>query len=286
MPNNRRTFLKTAATLAAGAMARAEEKFDKPLGVQIYTVRRQLPHDPDRIIGRIAQIGYTEVEGIQADMKRIWPILQKYHLSCPSVHFDTSLVYGKGRPANYTWDDAIRDAKSWGCEYMVIPYLDESERGDFAGFVDALNHAGEKVSEAGLHLCYHSHAFEYGGQPGHRPIDIFFERSNPKFVNLELDVFWVSVSGNDPVEMIKAHGDRIRLLHLKDKAKGTPVMAGEGVPRQSFKEVGNGVLNWPAILRAAEAANVQYYFVEQDETSGDPLASLAQSYRFLRSVTL
>jgi len=292
MSHNRRTFLKAAAGFAAaGAMAEAQAKFDKPIGVQLYTVRRQMLHDADHILARIAEIGYTEVEGLEGDMERIRPLLEKYRLKCVSVHFDTGLVTGhrdahSSLPASYTWDDAIRDAKSWGLEYMVIPYLPEPQRADFAGFVDQLNKAGEKCNNAGLSLCYHQHAFEFGGEAGHRPIDIFFEKSNPKFVSLELDVFWVSVAGNDPVEMIKRHGNRIRQIHLKDKAKGTAVMAGEGVRREDFKEVGNGVLDFPAILRAAEAANVSQYYVEQDQTAGDPLDSLAQSYHFLRSVTL
>ena len=88
------------------------------------------------------------------------------------------------------------------------------------------------------------------------------------------------------MEFLERHGNRVRLLHLKDKAKGTPVMAGEDVPARDFKEVGSGVLNFPAILRAAAKANVQHYFVEQDETPGDPVDSLRQSYRYLRSLTL
>jgi sugar phosphate isomerase/epimerase len=101
-----------------------------------------------------------------------------------------------------------------------------------------------------------------------------------------MDVFWVSVSGNDPVEFLQRHGDRVKLIHLKDKAKDTPVMASENVPARDFKEVGNGVLNFPAILRQAEKAGVRHYFVEQDQTPGDPVDSLRESYTHLRSLTL
>jgi sugar phosphate isomerase/epimerase len=100
-------------------------------------------------------------------------------------------------------------------------------------------------------------------------------------VAFELDVFWVSVAGGDPAEMIGKLAGRLPLLHLKDKAEGTPVMFKESVPRTAFKEVGNGVLDWPKVLRAAAAANVAHYFVEQDQTQGDPLDSLRQSFGFL-----
>ena len=100
-------------------------------------------------------------------------------------------------------------------------------------------------------------------------------------VSLELDVFWVSVAGGDPAEMIQRLSGRVPLLHLKDKAQGTPVMYKESVPRTAFKEVGNGVLDWPKVLRAAAAANVAHYFVEQDQTPGDPVDSLRQSFSYL-----
>ncbi|HZU27548.1 MAG TPA: sugar phosphate isomerase/epimerase [Bryobacteraceae bacterium] len=291
MPLPRRTFLKTAGALTAlGGAAAAEDRFRKPIGAELYTVRKLLTKDADGTLKRIEDIGYTEVESMRADMPRLRPLFEKYRLSCPSVHFETGLITGRRDlwhlSADDSWDQAVQQAKDWHLEYMVIPYLMPPERKDYAAFVDKLNQAGEACNKAGVGLCYHHHAFEFGGEPGKRPIDLFLERTDPKLVNLESDVFWVSVSGNDPVEFLQRHGDRVKMLHLKDKAKGTPVMAAENVPARDFKEVGNGVLNFPAILREAEKIDVRHYFVEQDETPGDPVESLRQSYRYLRSVTL
>src|SRR5439155_26411237 len=97
-------------------------------------------------------------------------------------------------------------------------------------------------------------------------------------VGFEVDCFWVSVAGNDPVEFIRKWTGRVPLVHLKDKAAATEQRFNEGVPRTAFKEVGNGTLDWPGILRAASAAGAQHYFVEQDQTPGDPIESLRQSY--------
>jgi len=96
-------------------------------------------------------------------------------------------------------------------------------------------------------------------------------------------VFWVSVAGNDPVEWINRLKQRVISVHLKDKAPDQPVVYAENVPKGTFKEVGNGNLNFAAILRAATFVGVQHFFVEQDQTPGDPIASLAQSYQYLRS---
>jgi len=85
--------------------------------------------------------------------------------------------------------------------------------------------------------------------------------------------------------MLKQNAGRVPLVHLKDKAKGTPVLYEEAkVTPQTFKEVGAGVLDFPAILKAAAAAGSKHYFVEQDQTPGDPVASLRQSYEYLRNL--
>ena len=110
---------------------------------------------------------------------------------------------------------------------------------------------------------------------------VLVDNTDKKLVGLELDVFWVSVAGHDPVEILQKLTGRVPLVHLKDKASGTAVMYKESVPRTAFQEVGHGVLDWPKVLRAAEAAEVEHYFVEQDQTPGDPLESLRQSFGYL-----
>ena len=104
-------------------------------------------------------------------------------------------------------------------------------------------------------------------------------------MKFELDVFWVSVTGADPVALIKEHAGRVALVHLKDKAKDTPRETNEAkVAATAFKEAGNGSLDFAAILDAAKAAGVEHFFVEQDHTPGDPIASLKQSYTYLQSL--
>jgi len=107
------------------------------------------------------------------------------------------------------------------------------------------------------------------------------DRTDKNLVSLEMDVFWVSVAGHDPVETLEKMKGRVALLHCKDKAKGTPLMYKETVERTAFKEVGNGVLDWPKVLKAADEAGAAHYFVEQDQTPGDPVESLKQSFAFL-----
>jgi len=179
---------------------------------------------------------------------------------------------------------AIDQAKKWGFAYAVFPYLPPAERGGLDKIrilTDKLNRAGEKCRAVGLGFCYHNHAFEFEPMEGTTGFQVMMDRLDKKLCGFEMDCFWVSVAGHDPVELLKKLSGRVPLLHLKDKAPGTPVMFKESVDRGAFKEVGSGVIDWPAVLRAAASSGVQHYFVEQDQTPGDPVESLRQSFGYL-----
>jgi sugar phosphate isomerase/epimerase len=149
-----------------------------------------------------------------------------------------------------------------------------------------MNKAGEKARQAGLQLCYHNHGFEFEkGADGKPVLDMLMSRFDKGLVKLELDVFWVAVTGADPVALLQKYTGRVALVHLKDKAAGVPVETNEGkVAPTTFKEVGSGSLDFRAILKAADAAGVEHYFVEQDQTPGDPVASLKKSFAYLQQI--
>jgi sugar phosphate isomerase/epimerase len=148
------------------------------------------------------------------------------------------------------------------------------------------------VKEAGLQFCYHHHSFEFeplkgeGGR-SERGWDILLSRGDRDLVALEVDVFWLATAGVDPAKAIGDLGSRVKLLHLKDRAKDALQTFDEGkVAASAFKEVGGGSLDFPAILKASRAVNAQGFFVEQDQTPGDPTVSLRQSFQYLRSLKL
>jgi sugar phosphate isomerase/epimerase len=261
--------------------------FDRPLGAQLYTVRNQLPHDAAAVIKAIAQIGYKEVEIGQPDIARLMPIIKDAGLTAPSGHYDLALV--RGARKDMTWAQAIEQAKTNGLRYMIMSYIPPGDRGNadsYRAIADEMNRAGEACRQAGLQFGYHNHAFEFAGKGGERPWDILLSRWDPKLVALELDVFWLSVAGNVPSEVIRQQQGKVRLVHLKDKAFGTPVQYNEQVPPSAFREVGTGTLDFPAILRACEVAGVEHYIVEQDQTPGNPLSSLRLSYNNLRRMKI
>jgi sugar phosphate isomerase/epimerase len=253
----------------------------KAIGVQLYTVRTILPEKPAEVLRAIDAIGYREAEATFAGLDKIWPALKATNLKPVSIHLDSAMVT-KGS------DDEIArtmdQLKQKGFSYAVYPYLPPAERGglDKIKFLaDKLNHAAEKAHAAGLAFCYHNHAFEFQPMEGTTPFQVLLDSTDKKLVGLEMDAFWVSVAGHDPAEMLAKLAGRVPLMHVKDKASGTAVMYNESVPKTAFKEAGNGVLDWPKIFKAASAAGVEHYIVEQDQTPGDPVDSLRQSFAYL-----
>jgi sugar phosphate isomerase/epimerase len=285
----RRQWIAAATAAAVAPLVKAA--MPRPLGAQLYTVRNILMKEPDRVLKTIAEIGYTEVEGNRADLVALQPKIRQYGLKPVSCHIETPLITKTWNLypdlKEMTLEDAIDSAKKVGVSYFTLAYILPAARGGadfFRKTADQMNAAGELCKKAGLQMAYHNHAYEFGGQPGSRPIDIFFERLDPQLVKMELDVFWLSVAGQDPVEALNKWKGRVALLHLKDKAKDAPHQFAENVPPGAFQEVGSGSLNFPAILKAAPAAGVKHYIVEQDQTPGDPLESLRKSFNHLKTV--
>jgi sugar phosphate isomerase/epimerase len=277
---SRREFLQASAAAAVLSVS-ASAKQLQTVGVQLYTVRTVLPKQPAETLRAIDAIGYREVEATFDNLDRIWPALQATSLKPVSIHLNEALIM-QGKPDDLA--RAVDKVKQHGFSYAVFPYLQPADRGGLdkiRALAEKLNKAGEKCRAAGLTFCYHNHAFEFEPMDNTTPFKVLVDSLDQKLVGLELDVFWVSVAGHDPVETLQNLSGRVHLLHLKDKAQGTPVMFKESVAASAFKEVGHGVIDWPAVLRAAESAGVSHYFVEQDQTPGDPVESLRQSFGYI-----
>jgi sugar phosphate isomerase/epimerase len=291
---SRRTFVGySAAALTGAGLSSAGFAFGGPppdplnaIGVQLYTVRSILGTKLSETVHALDEIGYREAEITWASVDAICAELKKTRLKPVSAHLDSAL-FSAANAAKLT--AAIAHCQELGFQYAVYPYVFPNERGGLDSFktlADTLNRAGEECRKAGMQCCYHNHAFEFepiGTTAGTTTgMETLLDRTDKALVAWEMDVFWVSVGGHDPVDLLRKHGGRVALLHLKDKAAGTAVQYNESVPATAFKEVGNGVLDIPAILRAASNAGVKHYFVEQDQTPGDPVQSLRQSYEYLR----
>jgi len=302
---SRRSFLKSSAVGTAGLMApalmggSAAGAADSPLldhlGVALYTVRDQMKTDAAGTLKAIAALGYRYVEtGL---LPALGPALKDSGLKQASAYAPTYLVTGNRQawaaggdmlPESYDWNKAVDEGKAQGLEYLVIVYLMRGERGGLDVYRDLaarLAKAGEACRKAGLGLAYHPHAFEYEAIGGVRPIELLLKETPKDLLGLELDTFWASIAGVDPVKMVQTYSGRVPLVHLKDKATGTPVQFDEGkVPQGAFKEIGRGAVDFAAFLPAAAKAGVKYYYVEQDYCGGSPIDCLKTSRQALVSL--
>jgi sugar phosphate isomerase/epimerase len=264
-------------------------------GVQLYTVRDIVLKRPRQTLQAIAEIGYREVEMLRNQVAVVAPYLKGAGLRPVSLHFETPLITGNWKAWQHadmppietgvTFDSTMAEAQKHSFEYLVFNYLAPEERlglDFYRVLADKLNAAGEKCRSAGLQFCYHNHDFEFEPKPGGRPIDTLLARLDKNLVRLEVDTFWVSMAGMNAAEFLRQNAGRVELIHLKDRAPGTPVHYDMAtVPNSTFRELGNGDLPLREILLAASQIGVKHYFVEQD-FSPDPLRSLQQSYAFLR----
>lgn len=249
------------------------------IAAQLYTVREfaRTPSDIARTLARVRAIGYEAVQtsGLgPIEPRELRRIADGEGLTICATHVPFERVRDET-------DAIVEEHATLNCRHVAVPLMPQEYRTGADGFVrfarDA-EAAGRKLASAGLTLSYHNHRFEfqrYDGSPG---LGILFSNCDPRYVKAELDTYWVQAGGADPVAWIDRLHNRIALLHLKDMT----VIDDQA----TFAEVGEGNLNWPEILKAARAAGVEWYIVEQDVCRRDPFESLQVSLRNLRSMGL
>jgi sugar phosphate isomerase/epimerase len=253
----------------------------RPWGVQLYTVREQMRTDAAATLRRVAALGYTELEVLQPTLSVVAPLAKDLGLQVVSVHLDAATARGEG------FDALLAEARRHGLRYVVFPFVLPAERPpDRAGFgalAQRLARMSRAASALGLRFCYHNHAFEFGRDRDGTPwLDVLMQGTAAADMGLELDVFWAAIAGDDPVALLRRYAGRVALVHLKDKdPRAATSLVESQVPRTAFVEVGSGALDFTAILAAARTAGVAHYFVEQDQTPGDPFDSLKKSHDYL-----
>jgi len=242
------------------------------------------------VLQALAGMGFKDVEGFsRPETVALAPKIKQYGLTVRCCQVETPLLTANWEPypelKQVTLPEAIDSLAGAGVDYFTMGYISPGARGDYDDFfrrtADRMNAAAELGRKSGLRFAWQNHAFEFEGQPGRRPVDIYKERLDQKLVGLELNVFWASVAGQDPLRLLKEWKGRVPLLQLNDKAKDAPHQFSENIGIGAFVEAGSGDIDFPAILKAAPVAGVRFQFVGQDETLGDPIESLRRSFAYL-----
>ena len=212
-------------------------------------------------------------------------ILKDNGLIAPSMHTDLdTLTNGMGPLA-----DA---ANAIGAKYVVLPSIPENLRqtlDDYKKMADHFNKIGEDANSRGIHFAYHNHGYGLSKMEGQIPLDIIFKNTDANAVFFEMDLFWTTAGGADPIQLFKTHKNRYKLMHVKDMKKKVRFSGDGGTPNQwtalwdDMTTAGDGVLDLKNILAAAKQNGVKHFVVEQDIVKSPEIA-LKRSHDYIASL--
>lgn len=290
---NRRSFLRasaatslylgTAQTLSA---LTADNKYRANIGIQLYTMRNALAKDVSGTIKAIADAGYKQGEMYGfPNCDEMIKAARDHGLGLNSTHFEWETVVNPSDEGYSDFKKIVAKANKEKLAHLVVPYLHDKDRktlDDYKRVAGNLNKAAVIAKEAGIQLAYHNHSFEYQPMEGSNGFEVFMKEFGPE-MKFEIDVFWVKAGGREPVELIKKLKGRVSQLHLKDLKAGLQLPIYKGMPKEAFKELGNGVIPMEPIIEAAKEAGVEHCHVEQDQ-SPNPLASIKESVAYLKGL--
>jgi len=279
MPN-RRDFLSTlglalgATTLgrprALAAMTTSAPLHLQNIGIQLYTMRSLTEKDLEGTLAKLAGIGYAEVEFagyFGKTPEQIRAMLVANRLSSPSSHIPL--------PANDdAWKRALADARTIGHEWAVIPWLDPSQRKDWAPFADRLNHLATLARAAGMRFAYHNHDFEFAREGDGTVLDLLLTKTDPSLVDFEMDIYWVTKAGADPLDLIARYPKRFPLMHAKDASPA---------PERAIVDAGKGNIDFVKIFQQEHASGMTHVYVENDNPT-DAIQSATTSFNYLSSL--
>ena len=231
-----------------------------PIALQLYTVRDETEKDFIGTLEKVAAMGYKGVEFAgfgSVPAKQMKEALDRLGLKAAGSHTGIDLLKTK-------LDDVMEYNLEIGNKYVICPWAPFKTKEDYAEAVGLFNETGVKCRARGLQLGYHNHDFEFVSFDGEYGLDILYKGTSPENLVAEFDTCWVFYAGVDPVQYIGKYSGRCPIIHLKDlKSKDS----------KEFIELGDGVIDIPAIVKAAEAAGSRWLVVEMDSCPRPTLES-------------
>jgi sugar phosphate isomerase/epimerase len=258
---------------------RYQGDFHAPMGVQLWSFREQAKADPVAMLNMVHRMGITHVEtaglyGMTA--QRFADALKGAGLRATSMHVGYDDL-------TKTPDVVIANAKALGAHYVGLawyPHGGSFTEADARRAIADFNQIGRTMRNAGLTFFYHDHGFEPVPYGDATLLDLIIRETDPALVSFEMDVLWTWLPGVDPAALIRQYPGRFRLMHIKDMKPGIPrgSLAG-GLPAEQQAVIGEGQVNWSALMAAAQRDGLEYYYLE-DETP-DPVVNVPKSISFL-----
>lgn len=246
------------------------------LAAQLYTLREHLktPEDIKKSLKRVKQMGYNavQVSGVgPISPESLKGITDELGLRICATHISYDRL-------KQDLDSVLREHKMWNCHYVGLGSMPEKFRENkdgYLAFIKELNEIAKRIHNEGFQFVYHNHNFEFEKFDGITGYELLLNNTDTEAFGFEMDTYWVQAGGGNPVEWINRLEGRMEVVHFKDMTvKGYTSL---------FAEIGEGNLNWPAIIDACRKTGVKWYAVEQDICRRDPFDSLKISFEYLKN---
>lgn len=271
------------SVIAAEKSAGIGSSFKGPIGLQMYSLRFYAPTNAIAKLDKTRELGFDAIEG--GGLPRMSPEdsvkqIERHGLKLVSTGSDFAKL--KSDP-----DSVVAQAKRLGVKYVMCAWIPHPKTGftekEAREAVEVFNNAGEKLKKAGITLAYHCHGYEFQPYGDGTLFDLIVRETKAEFVSFEIDVFWAAQGGADPAKLIEKHGSRFKLMHVKDLRKGASINSTGGGPDEDSVPVGQGQVDWKAVLKAAQKAGVEYYFIEDEAKNA--VDQIPESLRYLERLT-
>lgn len=294
---NRRKFIHLGSSLAAGIALGAmgcnsaskttgsnnnnNGRLDprKIFGIQLYTLRDDMPKDPKAVLKNLSDYGYRQIESYESPKGMFWGMTNKEF----KAYLDSLTLTIVSSHCDYKkdLDRKAAEAAEIGMSYLICPWLGPQKTlDDFKKFADEFNKAGEICKKAGIRFAYHNHDYSFVNMEGQIPQDVLMERTDPTLVDFEMDYYWVVTAGHSPEQWLKKYPNRYRLCHIKDRTKNIP--ASE---KFSSCTLGEGSIDYAPIFKTARENGMQFLIVEQEKYEGTtPMASAEANARYMNKM--
>ncbi|UOQ48462.1 sugar phosphate isomerase/epimerase [Gracilibacillus caseinilyticus] len=247
------------------------------IAIQLYSVRDHTSKDFLGTLKKLGDMGYEAVQFagfFDTPANELKQVMDESGLAAAGSHMPFDSLTGEQLEASLAYNRTI------GNDLIICPILPDELRADESAYYRAaqeLNEIGRKCKEAGFTFAYHNHDMEFFDLGnGKRGFDILFEETDKEYVKMELDCYWITHAGYEPIQTIDAYYDQVVSLHIKD-------MTVENGEKRSI-EIGKGTLDIASLWKKGEEAGVNWYVIEQEQFDGDPLESAKENVTELKNV--
>lgn len=256
--------------------------FAQDIGLQLYTLRNEFKKDVPGTLALIKKWNIKLIEGggtYGLPVDEYKKLLQQNELQMVSYGADFNELATNPQ-------EVIDQAKLFGSKYIMCAWVPHKEGGfsidDMKKAIDVFTTAGKLISQNGMKFCYHPHGYEFIPFENGTLFDYMIKNTDPKYVNYEMDVFWVKQPGQDPVALLKKYPKRFLMLHLKDRKPGTVGNQDGRAPDESNVVLGKGDVGIAAVMQEAKKIGIKYCFIEDE--SPQPVEQVPESLQFLHSL--